>query len=108
MDKELFLQRIKEIGSTEDATDRISMLTSLSDEMSSVFDSVNSLQDQINTLNENTLKDKDHIEKLQKANMDLFLRVGEQKSPETNKGLTDDSSDNQKRRFEDLFKEGGN
>lgn len=108
MDKETFLQRIKDIGSTEDSTDRISMLTSLSDEMTEVFESVSSLQDQINTLNENTTKDKEHIEKLQKANMDLFLRVGEQKSPDTNKGLTEDSSDNQKRRFEDLFNKGGN
>lgn len=108
MDKETFLQRIKDIGSTEDTTDRISLLTSLSDEMTEVFDSVNTLQDQINSLNENSTKDKEHIEKLQKANMDLFLRVGEQKSPDTNKGLTDGESDNQKRKFEDLFKEGGN
>lgn len=108
MDKETFLQRIKDIGSTEDSTDRISLLTSLSDEMSEVFESVNNLQGQITTLTENSNKDKEHIEKLQKANMDLFLRVGEQKSPDTNKGLTGDEPDNQKRKFEDLFKKGGN
>ena len=107
MDKDTFLQRIKDIGSTEDTTDRISKLTSLSDEMTELFDSVDSLNSQIESLTQTNTKDKEHIEKLQKANMDLFLRVGEQKSSEK-EDTAGGNPDGHKRKFEDLFKKGGN
>ncbi len=109
MDRENFLSRIQEIGQCEDVTDRISLLTALSDEVSKIYDNVDSLTDTINTLNEKSTKDKEQIDKLQKANMDLFLRVGTNKTQEeVNQTSTGIEKEPDKRKFEDLFNnEGG-
>lgn len=107
MDRDNFLSRIQEIGQCEDSTDRISLLTALSDEVTKMFDSVDSLNDTIKTLNEDSTKDKEQIDKLQKANMDLFLRIGSNKTnEEVNKTSTGLEKEPEKRKFEDLFKEG--
>lgn len=108
MDKETFLTKIKEIGSCEDTTDRISMLTALSDEVGKIYENIDDLNNQINTLNESSTKDKEQIDKLQKANMDLFLRVGTTKSEkDINKDSTGVDSEPEKLKFEDLFKKEG-
>jgi uncharacterized protein YdcH (DUF465 family) len=109
VDRENFLSRIQEIGQCEDVTDRISLLTALSDEVSKIYDDVDSLNDTIKTLNETSTKDKEQIDKLQKANMDLFLRVGTTKTQEeVNQTSTGIEKEPDKRKFEDLFNnEGG-
>lgn len=107
MDRENFLSRIQEIGQCEDVTDRISLLTSLEDEINKMYDNVDKLNNDIKTLNENSQKDKEHIDKLQKANMELFLRKGVEKAPgEVSKASTGIEKEPEKRKFEDLFKEG--
>ncbi len=108
MDRDSFMERIKEIGSCEDATDRITLLTALTDEVGKIYDNMDSLNETITTLNDSTSKDKELINKLQQANMDLFKRLGSNKTPEEiNQNATGIEEEPVKRKFEDLFKEGG-
>ena len=79
MDKNSFLNKIKEIGSCEDDVNRRSMLTELSDEVSKVFDNNELLNTTINSLNESLTKTNKDLEDTQKANMQLWLKVGTQK-----------------------------
>jgi hypothetical protein len=108
MDKVTFLSKISEIGTCEDEVERRSLLTTLSDEVSQVFDDYNTRQETIDSLNETIEKNKTDMDKLRETNMSLFLRVTENK-PQDNSGSTgiQDPEPN-KRKFEDLFKEGGN
>lgn len=110
MDKETFLSKITEIGKCEDSSERLTMLAEVSDEISKVYDDVQNKQTSIDTLNE-TIKNKDEkMSKLQEANMDLFLRVNAgktlQQQKEDSTGIKEPEVN--KRKFEDLFKEGGN
>lgn len=80
MDKDTFINSIKEIGSCEDGIERLNKLTNLEDEISKIFDDKTGLETENQTLKE-TIKTKD--EEIQKANkyaMDMFLKVGEQKT----------------------------
>jgi len=79
MDKNTFLDKIKEIGSCEDDVNRRTMLTNLSDEVSKVFDNNELLNTTINSLNDSLTKANKDLEDTQKANMQLWLKVGEQK-----------------------------
>ncbi len=106
MDKESLINIIKEIGTCEDQVDRIEKLTSLEDEILNIFDNMDTLNKEINTLNESKVKDKEQIDKLQKVNMDLFLKTGvnvTQKELNKNSTGLEDESD-EKLKFEDLFK----
>lgn len=109
MDKETFLSKILEVGTITDDIERRTLLTEITDGVSAVFDNVNNLNTQIDTLNGNLTKVNEDLDKAQKANMELFLRVGEQKSPtDVNKNNTGvDDKQPEKRKFEDLFKEEG-
>ena len=108
MDRDSFMAKIQEIGTCEDATDRISLLTALTDEVGKIYDNVDSLNATITSLNETTAKDKEQIDKLQQANMDLFKRVGLNKTPEEiSQNATGIEQEPVKRKYEDLFKEGG-
>ena len=79
MDKNSFIESIKEIGSCEDNVERLTKLTSLQDEISKVFDDKEGLESKIQTL-EDSIKSKDEeVTKAQKYAMDMFLKVGEQK-----------------------------
>lgn len=102
MDKEKFIEAIKEIGQCEDESERMSMLAKLNDETSAIFDENATLK----TINEKYESDN---EKLRKTNMDLFLQVGSTKSDDERKkdttGLEDEEK--KKRKFEDLFDEKG-
>ena len=109
MDKETMIQTIQNIGACEDLSERLVMLTSLQDELVKVYDSNETDKTTIDTLNK-TLEEKEtNIDKLQKANMDLFLRLGvdvtEQEKLKNSTGEQPDEDN--RRRFEDLFKEGG-
>lgn len=108
MDKDTFLSKIQEIGTCEDDAQRRSILAEVSDEVSKVYDDVASNLATIETLNTTITKNKEDMEKLREANMSLFLRVGETKSKvEQQKGSTGVDPEPNKRKFEDLFKEGG-
>ena len=109
MDKETMISAIQSIGTCEDVTERLTKLTNLQDELIKVFDSNETDKTTINTLS-STLETKEKdIEKLQKANMDLFLRLGvDVTEQEKLKNSTGEQPDEENRRkFEDLFKEGG-
>ena len=103
MDKNTFLERIKEIGTVEDIADLRVKLTELSDDVSVIFD-------EKETLTEENKKYLDDNEKLRSANMQLFLRVGTDK---TEKEIKEDNlgkleEEKQTRKFEDLFDDKGN
>lgn len=106
MKKEEFLNQVTEIGKLDDVVQMRTKLTELSDSVSNVFDEMETDKTTITTLNSTIEQNKTDLEDLRKANMQLFLRVGEQKSPEKQKedstGIKDPESN--KRKFEDLFK----
>ena len=72
MVKDEFIQKIQEIGQCEDDAQRLSMLAELSDEGSKIYDDF----DEVSASNKKYIDDN---ETLRKANMDLFLRVGQKK-----------------------------
>ena len=102
MDKDQFLEMINLIGTTEDETERREKLAQLKEDATSVFDSISSLSDENN-------KFKEDNEKLRSANMELFLRVGSNKSPEEIKKdqVGDVEETPEPRKFNDLFNEKG-
>jgi len=105
MDRETFLSKIKEIGTITDDIERRTLLTEITDSICEVYDNVDNLNTTINSLNTNLDKVNGDLEKANKANMDLFLRVGEQKSAqEINQTTTGVNKEPEKRKFEDLFK----
>lgn len=106
MDKKEFSELITKIGTCTDDVERRTLLTQLNDDASKVFDDQETLNTTITSLNEKLTKTSEDLEKAQKANMDLFLRIGSNKTPEEiNKGsLGGDDEPKEKRKFEDLFK----
>lgn len=103
MNKDTFLERIKEIGTLEDMVEARTKLTELSDEVISVFDTNTDLENK----NRQYLEDN---EKLRSANMQLFLRVGADKTEEEIKTDKVGKTEEEKapRKFEDLFDDKGN
>lgn len=103
MDKNEFLEVIKQIGTEADEVQRRTMLTELSDKISGIFDSNTELMEK----NKNFEEDN---EKLRSANMQLFLRVGANKTEEEiQKNQVGESEvDKEPRKFENLFDENGN
>lgn len=103
MDKQSFLDKLKAIGTSEDEVERRTMISELSDEVVKVYDEKDSLTES----NKNYLEDN---EKLRSANMKLFLRVGEEKTPEEinkNKTGLKDEPTPEPRKFENLFDDKG-
>lgn len=102
MDKQMFLDKLKAIGTSEDEVERRTMLSELTDEVSRVYDENSTLTES----NKSYLEDN---EKLRSANMQLFLRVGENKTPEqvneNTTGVKEQATE--PRRFENLFNEKG-
>ena len=101
MDREELLGIITGIGTCEDEGERRTQLDSLRDNINTLFDENEKL------IKENT----DYAtanENLRSANMDLFLQLGEKKSPkEKTKTETGLEQEPEKRKFEDLFNEKG-
>lgn len=107
MDKNEFLETITQIGTIDDEVERRTMLTLLSDEVVKVFDEKENLNTTITSLNDKLSRTSDDLSKAQKANMDLFLRIGTDKtSTEINNSSTGIKEEEpvEKRKFEDLFK----
>lgn len=103
MDKNEFLEMVKQIGTIEDEVERRTKLTELTDSVSAVFDSNVDLM-------EKNKKYEDDNEKLRSANMQLFLRVGANKTEkeihEDQVGKTEEEKE--PRKFENLFDDKGN
>ncbi len=103
MNKDEFLEMIKQIGTIEDDAERRTKLTELTDSVSTIFDSIEDLTEK----NKNYEEDN---EKLRNANMQLFLKVGANKTEkeiqEDQVGKTEEEKD--PRKFEDLFDDKGN
>lgn len=99
MDKEKFLETIKELGTCEDDVERRSMLANISDEVSKVYDTNKELTD----TNTKYIED---MEKLRQANMELFLRVGDNKTPAQREhdqtGIVDNKPPVVEKSFEDF------
>lgn len=108
MNRETLLNTITEIGTIEDDAERRTKLASLHDEIGKLCDSIDSDKNTIDSLNETIVSKDEEIGKLQKHNMDLFLKVGVPKTPEElqkdNLGVEPEKP---KRKFEDLFDEKG-
>lgn len=103
MDKNEFLEAIKQIGTVADDVQRRTMLTELSDKISGIFDSNTELMERNKSFEEDN-------EKLRSANMQLFLRVGANKTEEEiqKNQVGDTDSVKEPRKFENLFDENGN
>lgn len=102
MDKEEFLNKIKEIGTCEDDAERRTMLAELNDKVGAVFDENANLTE----TNKSVIDDN---EKLRSANQKLFLMVGADKSDqqrvEDQTGLKQETKE--PRKFENLFNNKG-
>lgn len=101
MDKLEFQNKITEIGSCEDEAKRRELLTQLQEDVSPKFDEI----DDLKTKNDDLTKNNDE---LRDYNMKLFLRVGEQKTPEEIKKSKGGTEPPEKREFKNLFDEKGN
>lgn len=88
MDKEQFLEKIKELGTCDDEVERRSILASVSDEVSKVYDANKELT-------ETNTKYVEDMESLRQANMDLFKRIGRpNNTPNTvNNGIVEDNKE---------------
>lgn len=107
MNREDLINMIIEVGKVEDSVSRNALLTDISDEVGKLYDNADSLNTTIESLNTNLTKSNEDLKKAQEENLKLFLRVGEQKnSQEVNKVDTGINKEPEKRKFEDLFKEG--
>lgn len=101
MDKNEFLQAIREIGTCEDDVIRRDKLNDLQNNISSIFDENLSLTER------NTSLTADN-ETLRSANMKLFLQVGSDDTDEPNTPKpSEEEKPKEKRKFEDLFNEKG-
>ena len=103
MKKEEFNEKIKEIGTLEDIADVRVKLAELSTDVEAVFETGKALEESNSKLSEEN-------DKLRSANMELFLRVGTNKSEEEIKEekIGKEENDPEPRKFEDLFDEKGN
>ena len=107
MDKNAFLDKIKEIGTCEDEVDRRELLANLSEDVSKVFDDLTVSTETIASLESTIEENNNDMEKLRQANMNLFKRIGTEKTE--NEKLKDNGFEEEKpkRKFEDLFNEKG-
>lgn len=80
MDKDTFINSIKEIGSCEDKLERLNKLTNLQEEINKVFDDKTGLETEVQNLKDSITKKDEEIDKANKYAMDMFLKVGEQKT----------------------------
>lgn len=102
MNKEKILETITTIGTIEDEVERRELLTQLSETVTTVFDE----NEKAKATAEKYITEN---EKLREYNNKLFLRIGEQRTPEEiKKNSTGVKEDKQEpRKFENLFNEKG-
>jgi predicted nuclease with TOPRIM domain len=75
MDKEKFIEKIKEAGLSEDMVMVRGILAEIQDEVSKVFDESVSMKETLTKQNED-------MESLRQANMDLFKKLGTNDKPD--------------------------
>ena len=99
MEKQEFLQKLQDIGTSEDMTNIRSIVADLTDEVNTLYDDKSNLE----TLKSNN---ETEIERLRAENMKLFLRVTDTQDKTNNNNVIDEE-EKQPRKFEDLFNEKG-
>lgn len=75
MDKDLFIEKIKEAGLSEDMVKVRGILAEIQDEVSKVYDESATMKDTLTKANED-------MESLRQANMDLFKKLGSNEKPD--------------------------
>jgi regulator of replication initiation timing len=75
MDKDLFIEKIKEAGLSEDMVEVRGILAEIQDEVSKVYDESISMKESLTKANED-------MESLRQANMDLFKKIGSREKPD--------------------------
>ena len=102
MDKDTFLEKIKEVGSMETAEEMRAGLAEIQNGVSEVYDSNITLQEQHE-------HDTVEMEAIRQANMKLFTQLGTDKTPakqvEEETGLKQEPVE--RRKFENLFNDKG-
>ena len=104
MDKNAFIERIKEIGLCEDSVKMRGLLTDLSEEVGKVYDSLSESTEKIESLNKIVEQNNTDMEDLRKANMELFKKVGSNDEAHKNSDLGLEP-EKEKLKYEDLFKQ---
>lgn len=103
MDKDSFLEKVKEIGTLESAEEMRAGLAELQNGVSEVFDTNTTLKEQHE-------HDTIEMEAIRQANMKLFTQLGTDKTPakqaEEQTGLKQEPVE--RRKFENLFDDKGN
>lgn len=95
MTRDEVLKALTDIGTIEDAAERRSKITSISDELKTVFDT----NENLTTSNAKLEEDK---KKLQDYNMELYLKVGSQTQKKK-----DPDKQTEELKYENLFNEKG-
>lgn len=80
MDKNTFIESIKEIGSCEDGIERLNKLTNLQNEVSKIFDDKTGLESEVEKLKGSITEKDEQIKKANEYAMEMFLKTGEQKT----------------------------
>lgn len=75
MDKDVFIEKIKEAGLSEDMVKVRGILAEIQDEVSKVYDESVSMKETLTKQNED-------MESLRQANMDLFKKLGSNEKPD--------------------------
>lgn len=97
MTKEEMIAAIQQVGTCENDTERLTLLSDLQDGLTSDYDSLEAITNERDSL-------KNDNEDLRRANMKLFLKVGQK---DTSDDLPQEDEQKEKRKFEDLFDEKG-
>ena len=102
MDKDAFLEKIKEVGSYETAEEMRAGLAEIQNGVSEIYDNNTSLKEQHE-------HDTIEMEAIRQANMKLFTQLGTDKTPakqaEEQTGLKQETVE--RRKFENLFNDKG-
>lgn len=102
MDKDAFLEKIKEVGSMETAEEMRAGLVEIQNGVAEIYDSNTSLKEQHE-------HDTIEMEAIRQANMKLFTQLGTDKTPakqtEEQTGLKQEPVE--RRKFENLFDDKG-
>lgn len=102
MDRDTFLEKIKEVGAFETAEEMRAGLAEIQNGVTEVFDTNNTLKEQHE-------RDTIEMEAIRQANMKLFTQLGTDKTPakqtEEETGLKQEPV--QRRKFEDLYNDKG-
>lgn len=103
MDKEAFLEKIKEVGAFETPEEMRAGLAEIQNGVSEIFDTNNTLKEQHE-------HDTIEMEAIRQANMKLFTQLGTETTPakqtEEQTGLKQEPVE--RRKFENLFDDKGN